>query len=70
MRVSALELHVLSRYSGNRQTHTQTDAQTDYRVPSLAHAHRGITNLDPLVQLYVNQELFSEDPLCLKRQHQ
>ena len=39
--VSALELHTLSRYPGNRQTDRNTN-----RLPYAfaAHAHRGITN--------------------------
>ena len=41
-RTLALKLHALSRYPGNRQTERQTDTQTDYRMPSLVHVHRGI----------------------------
>ena len=33
--VSALELHALSRYPGNRQNDRQTETPTDYRMPSL-----------------------------------
>ena len=42
--VSALELHALSRYPGNRQNDRMTDRNTN-RLPYTfaAHAHRGIT---------------------------
>ena len=42
--VSALELHALSRYPGNRQNDRMTDRNTN-RLPYAftAHAHRGIT---------------------------
>jgi len=33
--VSALELHALSRYPGNRQNDRQTETPTDFRTPSL-----------------------------------
>ena len=33
--VSALELHALSCYPGNRQNDRQTETPTDYRMPSL-----------------------------------
>ena len=40
--------------SSDRQTHTQTDRNTDYRMPSLAHAHRGIIR-DSMMYLYLTR---------------
>ena len=46
MLVSALELYVSSHYPGNRHTH---NTRTDYRTPSLAHAHQGLFFLSLLM---------------------
>jgi len=35
LHASALELHVLSRYPGNRQNDRQTETPTEYHMPSL-----------------------------------
>jgi len=35
MHVSALELHMLSRYPRNRQNDRQAETPTDYRMPLL-----------------------------------
>ena len=47
--VSALELHALSHYPGNRQNDRMTDRNTNRLSYAFAvHAHRGIMNVFPL----------------------
>ena len=57
--VSALELHALSHYPGNRQNDRMTE-MTDRNINRLlyaftAHAHRGIIN--PIVHIFYTENL-------------
>ena len=40
--IQALEFHPRSRYTGHTHTHTH-NVTTDYRMPTFAHVHRGVT---------------------------